>query len=144
MSALLLRKTMNGRLEPIDDMGREALSKIGKGEILRAEIKRPRNVDHHRKFFAMLQIVYQNQEHYQSTDDLLDVLKLRVGHCRTIQTKHGEVKIPESISFAAMDQTAFNEFYDKAVDWVCKEVIPGLKASALNSEVEAELREFAA
>ena len=143
MTNLLLRKTMRG-FEPIDDLGREALSKIGVGDLVRAEIKRPRNTDHHRKFFAMLNLVYENQEHYKSPNDLLEVLKIRIGHCHTVQTKHGEVKIPKSISFAAMDQTEFDQFYNRAVDWVLSEVIPGLQRGELDSEIEQELKAFAA
>lgn len=144
MTALLLRKMIGGRLEPIDDAGKDALGKVKLGSIVSAEIKRPRNVHFHRKFFAMLNLILQNQEHYQSTDDLLDVCKLRIGHVRVIQTKNGEVRLPKSISFAAMDEAAFSEFYERAVNWMIAEVIPGLARADLDREIAEQLMAFAA
>jgi hypothetical protein len=141
---LLMRKTLGGSLQPIDDAGRELLSKIGASTILAVEWKRPRNVWFHRKLFAMLNIIFQNQSHYKSVDDLLDVCKLRTGHIRRISTTRGDVLIPKSISFAAMDEDSFSKFYDRAVDWMLTEVIPGLKRHDLDAAVEDELREFAA
>lgn len=139
----LVVKRLNA-LYPVDETGEAAVRKFGLGEILSVEVKRPRNATFHRKFFAMLQIILQNQEAYKSIEDLLDVLKLRIGHCRTVTTKHGDVQIPESISFAAMDDTVFGDFYDRACAWVVSEVIPGLERSHLDEEVRAQLMEFGA
>lgn len=115
---------------------------IGQGELVSIEVKRPRNVQFHRKFMAMLSIILANQDYYKSMEDLLDVAKLAVGHCHTIRTKQGAVTIPSSISFAAMDDAGFQEFYDRVVVWVCGEVIPGLKQGDLDAEVEAKLMGF--
>ena len=120
------------------------LSKIGAGEIVKAEIKRPRNVRFHRKLFAMLTIILNNQDHYRSVEDLLDVAKLRIGHVRVIQTKQGEVRIPASISFSALDDHEFGKIYNRICDWVCEEVLPGLRRADLDEEVANELMEFAA
>ena len=141
MVKFLVAKRLTG-LYPVDDAGAAAMRKFGMGEIVSVEVKRPRNLAFHRKFFAMLQIILQNQEHYKSIDDLLDVCKLRIGHCRTVQTKYGEVKIPNSISFPSMDDSAFADFYDKACNWVVTEVIPGLDRFNLDEEVRAELTGF--
>jgi hypothetical protein len=118
------------------------LRKFGLGEIISVEVKRPRNLMFHRKFFAMLHIILQNQEYYKSIDDLVDVCKLRTGHCRTIATKEGDVQVPSSISFAAMDDTNFADFYDRACNWVVTEVIPGLQRHHLDAEVEESLQNF--
>ena len=134
-------KRLSG-LQPVDEAGETAMRKMGLGEVLTVEVKRPRNVRFHAKFFAMLQLILANQDHYKSLEDLLDVCKLRTGHCRTIQTKQGEVRIPRSISFAAMDDTEFAQFYDRACGWVVTEVIPGLERRHLDQEVAAQLWEF--
>jgi hypothetical protein len=133
-----------GSLRPADPNAEAFLAHTRVGQYVLVEAHRPRNPDHHRKFFAMLNIVLQNQEHYQSIDDLLDVCKLRTGHVKTIATKIGEVQIPKSISFASMDQTEFEAFYTRAVDWVCTEVVPGLERRDLDEEVANQLRKFAA
>ncbi len=76
--------------------------------------------------------------------ELLGVCKLRIGHVTIVQTPQGEERWPASISFASMDETAFSEFYERAVDWVLSDVIPGLQRQHLDAEVEAELIGFAA
>ncbi len=141
MASFMAVKRLNG-LQPIDEVGEAAMRKLHLNDVVNVEIKRSRNQAFHRKFFAMLQIILQNQDHYKSMDDLLDVCKLRTGHCRTVQTRRGEVRIPRSISFATMDDTEFADFYDRACAWVVTEVIPGLERQALEEEVAAQLREF--
>ena len=141
MARILMAKKLKA-LYPIDDTGEDVIRRIGQGEVVAVEVKKPRNVRFHRKFFAMLQLVLENQSHYKSLDDLLDVCKLQTGHFRTVQTKQGKVLLPSSISFAAMDDTEFGVFYDKACQWVMDEVIPGLKRADLDSEVEAQLMAF--
>ena len=129
-------------LYPADEAGEAVLRTLAQGELVTLELKRPRNLAFHRKFFAMLQIILQNQDHYKSVDDLLDVCKLRIGHSRKIQTTHGIVEVPASISFSALDDTGFQDFYDRACQWVITEVIPGLKRHDLDEAVEVELLEF--
>ena len=131
-------------LRPTDDQGIEDMAKIPDGSLLKVTWTRPRNIRFHNKFFAMMGIILKNQEHYQSMDELLGVCKLRIGHVTIVQTQHGEEMWPKSISWAAMDETEFSKFYDRAVDWVLREVIPGLQRQHLETEVEAELVEFAA
>src|SRR3972149_7155900 len=110
MVSFLVFKKLRG-LYAIDEPGEAAMRSIGQGEIISIELRRPRNVQFHRKYFAMLSIILANQDYYKSIDDLLDVCKIRVGHCRTIVTRDGEIKVPMSISFAAMDDVAFASFY---------------------------------
>ena len=50
--------------------------------------------------------------------------------------KDGNVAyIPKSIAFASMDQTAFNDFWDKAVTFIVTKVIPGMNRDALETEI---------
>ena len=144
MPTTLLMVKRLGSLHPYDDEGVEALKNIGPTQIVKITYSKPRNLRFHCKFFAMLGIILANQEHYKSTDDLLHVCKLRIGHVTVIQTPQGEERIPKSISFANMDDTEFSKFYDRAVDWTLSEVIPGLARQHLDAEVEAELLGFAA
>ena len=134
MADIFVRRTLHG-LEPTDAAGTDVLRHIPQGEILKAKITRPRNVKHHRLFFKMLQVVWQNQERFATVDALLGALKVYMGHCDFIQSKQGMVALPRSISFGKMDQTEFREFFDRAVDVVCREVIPGLHKDDLLAEV---------
>lgn len=138
---LYFRKEL-GKLAPADDAAQAALAKIKFGAEVQVEIKRPRNIQFHRKFFAMLNLVYENQEHYPSVDALLTVCKIATGHSEAIKTKFGIVYLPKSISFAKMTAHEFDEFYGRAVSWVIEEVIPGLERSQLDSEVAEKLSRF--
>jgi len=142
MTKILMVKKLSA-LYPVDEAGEAVIRKFGLGEIVSVDVTRPRNVAFHRKFFMLLQIILQNQEHYKSIDDLLEVCKLATGHCHTIQTKAlGDVKITDSISFAKMDNNSFNSFYERAIQWVIMEVIPGLDRHDLDEEVRAQLVSF--
>ena len=133
-----------GAFRPTDDEGTEAMRKIPDESLVRVDWTRPRNIRFHCKFFAMLQIILANQEHYKSIGDLLDVCKLRIGHVRVVETAQGIEKFPASISFANMDETEFSKFYERAITWMLSEVIPGLQRQHLDAEVEDQLIGFAA
>lgn len=125
-----------GSLRPADHDAEEALRRMPANALVMVKVKRPRNIQHHRKLFTLLNIVVENQEHYQTTEHLLAVLKVVAGHCDTYPMADGNTAfVPRSISFASMDQTEFEEFYDKAVKFIVTKVIPGLKREDLEREV---------
>jgi hypothetical protein len=139
---ILLNKRLDS-LVPADDVAIEALRRIKLGSTIKAKISSPRNMAFHRKFFAMMQIVLKNQSHYKTMDTLLTVCKIETGHCEVVRTKkHGDIFVPKSIGVTKMTGDEFSAFYDRACDWVEKEVIPGLKRKELDAEVEKELRGF--
>ena len=140
---IMLQKQFD-TLRPVGEIDREAIRSLRNGGMFMAEIKRTRNPRHHRKLFALLNIVLQNQEHYKSTDHLLGACKLATGHVDMVRTKRGDVAIPKSIAFHAMGQDEFEKFYDAAIDWVISDVIPGLSRADLDAEVAAEIQAFAA
>lgn len=111
------------------------MARVKFGDIVLLEARRPRNAAHHAKFFAMLGMILQNQEHYKDVEEILDVFKFAIGHTKKIKTARGIIEVPLSISFAAMDQDQFNVFYDKAIDFMCAEVIPGLQKEDLRKEL---------
>jgi len=135
----IFRKYLN-RLVPHGTGAEELLREWKDGDLMTVDVRKPRNLAHHAKFFALLQLIHENQDHYKSVDEILTVFKFHVGHTERIKTRHGIIEIPLSISFAKMDQTAFDGFYSKALDFVVSEVIPGLEKESL----ERELLEFAA
>lgn len=135
MTTVLLRKGLASKLEPVDDAGREALARLPLGTIVRAEIKRPRNLGHHRKFFALLDLIYQNQTRYRSPEALLDAIKIYIGHAQVLNIRGKEVHVPKSISFSSMGQGEFDRFWDRVVNVVVAEIIPGLDRSDLEREL---------
>lgn len=75
---------MTGRLQPIDDAGREALQAIPNGAIVKVKTSIPRNEKHHRKFFKLLSVVAENSPVYDSVDQLLVAMKIATGHVKTL------------------------------------------------------------
>lgn len=139
MSEIYLQRTVGG-LRPYDDAGIEALRKIKVGEIVQCEITRPRNLAHHRKFWALLNVFWQATGDWSSTYGVLIELKVRLGHVQDVLIREtGElVKVPKSISFANMDQGEFDEFYEKCIHELCK-MGGGIEEDALRQEVLLEL-----
>ena len=129
-------------LAPADDDAEAIVRSIGMGETVSVEVKRPRNLKHHLLFFALMNLVWQNSSHdkYATVDDLVTEVKLVTGHYdrRIIQFegKPYNVLTPRSISFAAMDQVAFDAFFQRVCDWVSSDVLPGVTEAELRQELE--------
>jgi hypothetical protein len=137
MTNLLLCKRM-ASLIPIDDAGKDALASLGVGEIVRVKLSRPRNLGHHRKFFSMIQLVFENQEKFPTLEHLLTAVKIEAGWYEDvpIEVSGKLVYLPKSISFAKMDQNQFELFYEKAIAACCR-LLPHMNADDIRQEVIA-------
>ena len=131
---VMLRKHA-GALKAADEASAEALAGIKMGEVVSCQIKRPRNLAHHRLFWALMQKVAENQSHYADAEQVCAAFKIATGHCDYVQTSHGMVGIPKSISFSKMSQEEFRAFFNKALDYLTTHVIPGLDSKTLEREV---------
>ena len=101
-------------------------------------ITRPRNLQHHRKFFALCDLIARNTDKVDDVDDLVFRLKIATGHCRRHLKSDGTVLYePRSISFASMDQTEFDAFYERCLDIICAHIIPDLDKNEVEREVMA-------
>lgn len=136
MTAILCRRTTSG-LSPDDDAARDVLRKVKVGDVVRVEVRRPRNLSAHRRFFALVNLVYTNSEKFPSPDVARRVLTCRAGHAlQYIIESTGEVLlIPESISFANMDQDEFDAFWQRVVKVVCEEILPGVTEADIEAEI---------
>lgn len=131
---LIYRRELFG-LSPTDDASDAALKSVRFGECVELKLRRPRNLQQHRLFWALMQKVYENQDHYKSPEEVCIAFKFATGCTDKIKTRRGIVEVPKSISFAKMDQIAFAEFFKRAIDFCIAEVLPGLKSEALEQEV---------
>ena len=131
-------------LFPSDRQAFDYLTKLKHGDIVSAVIKKPRNPKHHRKLFAMLQLVWEStevQDRYPKVENLLDAIKDATGHVETFRKVNGEVLTkPKSINFESMGQQEFEEFYAQAVDIIVQYIVPHLNREDLAREVEAMCR----
>ena len=99
------------------------------GEWVRIEFGTPRHVKHHRKLWALLQLIAENSEVYDTAEKALYALKLCTGYCDPIvDPRTGEiVPIGRSIDFENMPQDDFETWYAQALDAVCQHIVPHLR-----------------
>lgn len=139
MARFLVSKHLNS-LRPVDEGGEDALRKIGQGELVMVEVKRPRNLKHHRLYWALVSLVWQNMDgdRYPTAEDLHSAIKIAAGLRTMIQLPDGTVGfIPGSIAFHKMSQDDFAAFYDRVCDLVAKHFLPGVTVLELKNEVAA-------
>ena len=130
-----VRKTLNA-LSASDAGSQDIISELPAGVVFKIQITQPRNVKFHRKFFALLKIILDNQSHFQNLDELLYAVKIRLGYSVPVQLKGMVGHMPKSISFSKMDEQAFSEFYERTLDFLITDVIPGLNKEDLEKELE--------
>lgn len=122
MATIFVRRTVAGFVALDDD----DLPKAWKiGDVLRAEISKPRNIKFHRKAFALLKMVLPHTN-YPSTDALRDALTVGAGFVETvINPMTGEVGWkPKSWAFSNMGEEEFSELYNRMID-VALKLVPG-------------------
>lgn len=124
---------------PADIMSEEMLATIPVGREVLLTIRRPRNPKHHRKLFALLNLVVEQTDRWADTSVLLKDLKLATGLFETrVSALTGlPYPVPASISFAAMSQDRFEGWYEKAIKVLSEHI--GTDVETLRGELaEAE------
>jgi len=117
MAKIALIKQQDNSFKLFTDTDLEESKKIKVGEIYVYEYKKPRNLKFHRKFFALIKLLFDNQEVYQDIEDLRQDLTIAAGYYTIRQDMHGnDVPKPMSISFSSMDEHQFNNLYNDIID----------------------------
>lgn len=119
---LLVINTPRG-LVPFGDDDYEEKKKLKVGEAYMVEVRIMRNVDFHRKYFAMISYAweYLNEvevERFKTKDNFRKYIEITAGHCDVIFHPRLQefVEIPKSISFSSMDNAAFSDLYGRVKD----------------------------
>jgi hypothetical protein len=131
------RKTLQG-WQPVSEAAREFHAKTPLGKVVEMKARRPRNPGHHRKLFALLNLIVDNTDLFANTDDALTGLKAITGHGRWARIKgtSKDIFYPESIAFDAMPQDEFDAFYTQAIAAVRRFWLP-VEEGDLREAVEA-------
>lgn len=126
-----------GTLRPVDDRGRDLLSKLKLGFHYQVEIKRPRNLQQLKLYWSLIHLVFENQTRYLTEDDLSDALKIAVGHCDNLILPDGRIAPrPRSISFAKTEQDQWQAFLSAVIVLVRDTFLPTLSEGDLRRELE--------
>ncbi len=141
---IYLVKTYDG-LKPASEDDFEKMKSLKSGTSYRAKINQPRNYEFHKKFFAMIEVVWENlpdhlEKGYGTKENFRYELTMRAGYRENWTTAKGApMWRPKSISFAKMSEHDFQILYNKILDDVILNFIPGLEKSALEHEITSFL-----
>lgn len=127
---------------PADDGGRKYWQRFGLGDEVLLTFTVPRSLPQLRLYWALVEIAYQNnRDMHVSEKETSDSIKLACGLTETTNVKYrGEWfkrKIPASIAFENMPQDEFNAFFERALAYICEELVPGLDVETLEQEVRS-------
>lgn len=130
-------------LIPMYDSDLDEKHRLRIGDNVLCTIKRPRNYEFHKKYFALLRLTVANLPHLIqqqmqifTEEDLLDCLKIDLGLFTTRWHGGRQIVKTGSISFAKMDNTEFERFYARSVDAILRIYLRGTDRQALIEEVE--------
>lgn len=119
---LLVVNTPRGFV-PYGDDDYEEKQKLKLGETYSVEIKVVRNLDFHRKYFALISYAWEflnEQEiaNFKTKENFRKYLEIAAGHCDVLYHPRLQefVEIPRSISFSSMDNASFSDLYQRVKD----------------------------
>jgi hypothetical protein len=149
MTEIFLRK-VQGVLVPDSESDVEKLAAIANGETIRADIKRPRNIKFHRRYFALLDVLFDIFEPAATEHKGKPVMKHRerfrhdiaiaTGHYELVVNIKGEVRAEaKSISFAAMDDIEFAALYSSTINYGLLHIAKGKTREELENWTTAIL-----
>lgn len=96
-----------------------------------------RSVRQHNMFWGLMRFLWDHQEHYETPEALVFFIKIRLGMVDYMIMHNGEIHlIPQSIAFHKMDQDDFNEFLNRVVLVVLREILPQLDSAEVWKKVE--------
>lgn len=123
---------------PFNDEAQHFVAKCKLGEICELKPVRVRNGKFHRLFFAILKLISENSSPEITPETALYLAKVGAGVGQWIATPGGkDLFVPGSISFASMDQTAFDAFVKAAIPPLCNRYMNDTAPEAVIAEAMA-------
>ena len=132
---ITVRNTING-LVPLYSSDLDEKRKLKIGETYQVEVKRPRHYQFHKKFFALLNIGWENTDVEMPFDTYRRWVTMRAGFYKVYHTPKGELYEPESIAFSNMDDDTFSEVYERVLSIILRDT------GADKPDVEMMLNDF--
>jgi len=132
---------------PTDPNTQELWEKLKMGQVIHGDFKKVRNYRFLKKYFALLNIAFDNWEpgeinsKYGVPEKNFERFRADVtilaGYFDTTVRLDGSVRVePKSISFAQMDEEEFEKLYNKTIDVLLKHVYDnGMTAEDVNNLV---------
>lgn len=140
---LLVKNTESGLL-PCYESDVDERKRLALDEFYWVDIKRARNYEFHKKFFALLKLAFDNlpeglDARYPNLDAFREDLLLRVGRTRRVLSRQGYVDVAASIAFEKMGQDEFEELYRQVWNEITKNFV---ELGDTPEEIKEELIRF--
>ena len=129
-----------GGLKPLNSEDEDKLKSLPLDWDGIVTLKHPRNYQFLKKYFALLKLGFENQEHYKNKDHYRYVMQMKAGFYDSVETDKGTIWLPKSVSFSSMESHEFMDLYSKVLYEISLDL--NLKVNDLDNEVEAELNGF--
>lgn len=130
---LLMRRTLKG-FEPANQAALNAMNKVQFNDVVKVEVKRPRSLPWHRRYWALVSLVADNSSY--TAEEVHILLKLRAGCKKAVQERNGTVHwYPDSVAFDRMDRDQWSAYWERVVAYVASELLPGVKREDLEQEI---------
>ena len=134
-------------LMPAHQQDLEAIKSLPNNVPLRVKVTRMRNVQFHRKWWALVNYAYDcwtpdesNQVGEKNFDRFRKDIIILAGFYERYVRLNGETRIePKSISFASMSEDEFSDLYTKTVDVIIKHVLRNYTGEELRIVVDGIL-----
>jgi hypothetical protein len=132
MSKIFCKNTATG-LIPLYDSDYEEKRKLKIGEVYECEIKRKRNYDFHKKFFALIKLGCENSPLGMPEQAYRAYVTMKAGYAEVYKTPTGRMALPQSISFSSMDQPKFEKLFFAVLQIIAKDI--GSDQETIQSEL---------
>lgn len=129
------RNTISG-LVPLYPADFDSKRKLKLGQDYECEIKNPRNIGFHKKFFALLNIGHENTQLDMPMDAYRKYITIKAGFYNAYSTPKGLFYDAKSISFASMSQDEFEDVYSRVLDKIIDDI------GATKEDIEEQLLNF--
>jgi hypothetical protein len=119
MGKVTAYKGEDGQLHGYGETGERTMQAFGRhveamepGDTISWSWLKPRNLKHHRKFFAKLHQLFEMQERFDHEDKLRTWLTIGAGYCDYYPGPGGTmVAVPQSIAFDSLDEEPFADLH---------------------------------
>ncbi len=127
-------RTISGFV-PDNENARKFMKRVPVGEGAKLQGSIPRNLKHNNFYWAMINLVWENQEYYKTAYKLHTAIKLAIGHTETVKTKDREWEIPLPTDFFSMKQPEFDDYFSRVLDFLVVTLSAAQDKEALLNEV---------
>ena len=132
---ILCKNTLTG-LVPLYPSDFDEKRKLRLGQDYEVEVRNPRNVGFHRKFFALLNVGHENTKMDMPFETYRKYVIMKAGYFKAFTTPRGTFYDAESIAFSAMSQDQFEELYSRVLNVIIKDI------GCTTEEIEMQILSF--